>query len=144
MQRTKFIIRLSVALTLITVSVLFVALGLGLIPDQETLTIASRSELVRALAVQAAASVQADAPRQFEDAVRPLIDESSELLSAGLRDIKGVLTLEINDHGKRWVDPGEHSTIGFVWVSIDLNESTWGKAEFCFRPISTTVSARRV
>jgi len=118
---------------------LFVAFGLGFIPDPELQAVASRSELVRALSLQAAESVQTDAPRHFEDAVKPLISETSELQSAGLREINGTLTVDINGHSQRWVDPGDHSTANSVWVAIELNDSPWGKAEFSFRPVASTI-----
>lgn len=139
MYRFKYIVRMSLALTLISVSVLFVASGLGLIPDPEVQAIVHRSELARVLGVQAATAVQADAPRQFEDAVRPLIADGSDLLSAGLRDIHGNLVADINQHHQVWIDPGSHSNTNNVFLSIDLNDSPWGRAEFTFRPISSSM-----
>jgi diguanylate cyclase (GGDEF)-like protein/putative nucleotidyltransferase with HDIG domain len=134
-RRTWFAARMSLALSLVTVSVLFAAFGLGLVPDPEALALESRSGLARALGLEAAGAVQARDVGRFEAALRQLIDQESELRSAGLRDSAGALIVDVGGHADLWTDPGEQSTANHAWLAIELNDVPWGRAEFSFRPL---------
>src|SRR4051812_23594466 len=134
MAQYGYIIRLSAALTMVTVSLLFLAYGCGLIPDAEAIALESRSSVAKLLGLQAAAAVEGNDPALFERGLKEAIDDESELRTGGLRDNSGSLVAEFGGHEEQWVDPGDHSTSTHVWLAIDLNGQPWGRAEFTFRP----------
>jgi diguanylate cyclase (GGDEF)-like protein/putative nucleotidyltransferase with HDIG domain len=117
---------------------LFIAFELGFFPNPEKQVLHYRTDLARALGMQAAAAVNADAPHQFADAVRPLLAEGKDLVSAGLRDSHGNLLADINDHASKWQDPGNRSTPSQMWLRVYRNDMPWGRAEFTFRPFEAT------
>lgn len=136
MTRIWYVVRLSFALSALSLSLLFLAYGLGLIPDPETLSLDSRASLAKALGVEAAAAVESDRPKQFEHVARQVIESGSDLVSAGLRNASGDLVADVGEHATHWVDPGEKSTSTLVWLWVDLNGAPWGRAEFRFRPLA--------
>jgi diguanylate cyclase (GGDEF)-like protein len=133
MTRTWFVARLSITLTLLTLSVLSLASALGLIPDPEALALAARLDVARALQWDAAAAVQARDVRSFELAARQLIDEHSQIRTAGLRD-DGGLIIDVGGHAARWSDPGRRPDAANVWLPVEMNGAPWGRVELTFRP----------
>ncbi|MBX7103316.1 MAG: diguanylate cyclase [Gemmataceae bacterium] len=136
MTRIWYVARLSFALAALSLSLLFLAYGLGLIPDPEELALDSRAGMAKALGVEAAAAVEADQPRLFENVARQVINSGSDLLSAGLRNAAGDLVAEAGDHVGQWKHPGDKSTPTNVWLWVDVNGAPWGQAEFRFRQLA--------
>jgi diguanylate cyclase (GGDEF)-like protein len=135
MTRFWYIGRLSLALAALMLSLLFLAYGIGLIPDAESLSLDSRAGLAKTLGIEAASAVQSDNIKPFEGIVRQVLDSGTDLLSAGLRDAGGDLIADVGGHAEQWKDPGEKSTSTHVWLWVDLNGAPWGRVEFCFKPL---------
>lgn len=136
MTKLFYIGRLSVALAALMLSLLFLAYGLGLIPDAEALSLDSRAGLAKTLGIEAASAVQNNDPRPFESIVQQVLESGSDMLSAGLRNSAGELIADVGSHATNWVDPGDKSTSTHVWLWVDLNGAPWGRAEFTFKPLS--------
>jgi len=135
MNRTWFVVRLSVTLTLLTVSVLSLAAAIGLVSDPESVARAARADVARALAVEAAAAVHARDVSLFELVARRVIDDHSHLRSVGLRD-DGGLIIDVGGHAARWSDPGQQPNASNIWLPVEMNGAPWGRVEFTFRPLS--------
>jgi diguanylate cyclase (GGDEF)-like protein len=135
MTRFWYVGRLSLAMAALMLSLLFLAYGVGLIPDAESLSLDSRAGLAKTLGIEAASAVQSDNTKPFEGVVRQVLESGTDLLSAGLRNAGGELIVDVGGHAERWKDPGEKSTSTNVWLWVDLNGAPWGRAEFCFKPL---------
>ncbi|MFL5327545.1 MAG: diguanylate cyclase [Gemmataceae bacterium] len=139
MNRYWFVARLGIALTMMAVSVLTLAYGIGIVPDPEAQALRGRANLAQALGLQAASSVQNHDFTQYEAFLKPVLESNEELLSGGLRDITGELVVDLGGHADRWVDPGEKSNASFIALEIQYNDSPWGRAEFAFEPTAQPV-----
>lgn len=139
MMQFWYIARLSCALAALMLSLLFLAYGLGLIPDAEALSLDSRAGIAKTLGVEAAQAVQANSYKPFENVVQQVLESGCDLLSAGLRNSAGDLVADVGEHTQNWKDPGEKSTSSNVWLWVDLNGAPWGRAEFSFKPMAQPI-----
>lgn len=125
MKQFWYIGRLSLALAALMLSLLFLAYGLGLIPDPEALSLDSRAGIAKTLGVEAASAVQKENYTPFESLIRQVLDSGTDLVSVGLRNSVGELVCEVGDHAAHWIDPGDKSTSTNVWLWVDLNGAPW-------------------
>src|SRR5688500_2860340 len=95
-------VRLSLGLTCLSLSILIAAHALGLIPDQDGAARAGRQHLGESLATPCALAVQ----RQDTDLIRETLAGAARseprLLSAAVRDVHGNLLVEHGEHEASW------------------------------------------
>jgi len=130
-------IKVSLGLTLITLSLLTLAQTAGLVPDRRQFELESRQSLCEMLAVQLSIAVS----QRREDTLKLLIHEvtsrSGNVKSAGLRAIDGSLIAATNQHGEFW-EPGgadlaqDESTSTHVQVPILKGNERWATVEVVF------------
>ena len=130
-------IRITLGLTSIVVSVLFAAQALGLIPDRTGAILDGRKAAVEMLAVHCSHNAQ----RHDYAALRAGLDEAlrhdPDLVSAGIRSADGVLLAQAGDHAVHWAGNGNESTAGTFWkVPVTLDSRHKGQLEMSFRPVS--------
>jgi len=127
------IIRLSVGLILLTISLLLISDMLGLTPDQERAEVMARKVISEALAAQVSSDVSRGRPEAMGDTLKLVQERNDSVLSAALRTRDGRLLATAGDHIKHWVEPeGDSSTASHVRVPIFDESGRWGTLEVSF------------
>ena len=129
--------RLCFGLSSITVSLLFVAEMLGLVPDRERAIVDGRAALAEVIAVHCAQAAQHNAIADIKSVLRELVERNPDVLSAGVRLPSGSLVAAAGDHAAIWPDNSEAlSSATAMHVPIQVGARHWGTVELCFRPAS--------
>ncbi len=129
-------IRLAIGLSSLVVSVLLLAMVLGLMPDEAEAVRFGRARLCEAVALNASNLVNENNTPRAKALLEVLVSRNPELVSAGIRQSDGLLLVEVGGHPNRWQSLSkEKSTETQVHVPIRTNGEEWGQVELCFTPI---------
>ncbi|MGE0377705.1 MAG: ATP-binding protein, partial [Planctomycetaceae bacterium] len=134
--------RLAIGLVGLVTSSLLLAMLIGLIPDERPGLLRGRARLSEAIAVYTSALMQRGDQAQIEATLAALVQHNPEIVSAGVRDLKGNLQIEIGPHTQQWQTSGDgHSTATSVHVPIFKSQhEKWGNVEIGFLPLEEDVS----
>jgi diguanylate cyclase (GGDEF)-like protein/PAS domain S-box-containing protein/putative nucleotidyltransferase with HDIG domain len=125
--------RLSFGLASLTLSVIFAAHSLKLIPDATHIELQGRKALSEAIAVQACLACQRDDTPGMQTIIAALVSRNSSILSAAVRRHDGKLVAEAGNHERHWQPREmERSTASHVRVPIDKGQKPWGTVEIRF------------
>jgi diguanylate cyclase (GGDEF)-like protein/PAS domain S-box-containing protein len=131
------IVRLSIGLSLLTVSLLLVADFLGFIPNSKLAEFNARKAIAESLAVQVSADVMKGDIGSVTLLMRSLQQQNQSINSLGLRTIDKQLISSAGDHLNHWQSSDEGaSTIANVQVPIHGRNGRWGALEVSFKPIN--------
>ena len=136
MIRLSTTVRLSFGLVLLTISILFTADMIGLIPNRSKAVIFERERMCESLAVYYSVAAQKNDIATILDAVQILVQRYDDILSAAVRREDGKVMVASKDHDKHWEGAFEdHSTPTHVRVPIYKGDIAWGNVEVSFLPI---------
>lgn len=131
-------LRISIGLASILLSVLSGAHALGLLPDRIEAVTAGRKNLCESIALYSSAAVQREDTASLAQILPALVKRNPDIASAGLRSAQGDLVVRVGDHDAPWqAEAEEHSTPTHMQVPIALNERRWGTLEMRFQPMAT-------
>ncbi|MDH3718800.1 MAG: ATP-binding protein, partial [Planctomycetota bacterium] len=134
---TRF--RLSLGLTGLLVSLLLLAVLLGLVPDRKTAVRKGRAALAEAIAIRHSKFLSRSDARKFEATIEQIVQRNPEMLSAAMRREDGTAMFVIGDHENHWRPMvGEYSTNSQVKVPIFSGDQKWGHLEMRFTDASDT------
>ena len=105
---TRFIspkLQVAIGLLSLTVSLIFIASALGLLPNEGRAEAEARATLSGALAVQLATLASRNDAAAVQETIDSVVERSPDILSIGIRDADGHLTAASKDHATRWQDP---------------------------------------
>jgi diguanylate cyclase (GGDEF)-like protein/PAS domain S-box-containing protein len=142
MPRISPLMRLSLGLTSLVVS-LFLLLDLsGLVPDHFELTRQLRVRSSEALAIQTASMMQQGNLTALGRTLEEVRARDKQILSIGIRQQNGDLVMALGEHGRHWVPQAEgRSTHDHIQVPVFANGVQWGRVEISFVPaFPTTLS----
>lgn len=130
------VLRLTLGILSLTVSLLLVAQLLGFMPDRRGLELDARQKFCEALAVQLSWSASRNDIRSIQSTLSSVVKRNDELLSAAIRSSQNDVKVSEGDHSKHW-KPNEDgmSTTTHVQVPILHNNKTWGTVELSFKPL---------
>ncbi|MFT5701255.1 MAG: diguanylate cyclase (GGDEF)-like protein [Desulforhopalus sp.] len=135
-MRLTPVIRISLGLVSLTVSLLLLGKMIGLAPDQTRAVLESRINLSEALAVQFTSAVQQDNTSLLGDILVAMVDRNVDVESAAVRETGGRLLAEAGDHLAHWKSSKNgKSTTTHVQIPIFRGTQRWGTAEISFTPI---------
>ncbi|HJT77184.1 MAG TPA: ATP-binding protein, partial [Gemmataceae bacterium] len=127
-------IRISAGLASITLSVLFAAYALSLLPDREAAVVQGRQALCEAEAVHCSLAAQQGDLAAARAGLLALVRHNPDVLSAAVRGADGKLLLAAGDHASHWgAGPGDAPTATHMSVPISLDARAWGALEVRFR-----------
>ncbi|MCO8122211.1 diguanylate cyclase [Stieleria sp. TO1_6] len=127
-------IRLAIALVCIGASLILASHWFGLMPDLAKIESGSRRRLSEAVAINTAAHVRKQQWIDLRATIATLIDRDNDLLSVGVRSIRGDLKVDAGHHDEIWQSlTTDANGIDAISVPITLNRRHWGEVEFCFR-----------
>jgi diguanylate cyclase (GGDEF)-like protein/PAS domain S-box-containing protein len=133
--RVSPIIKITLGLVLLTISILLLGRFIGFLPDEERSALESRKQFCEALAVQISSAASAQDLDILRATLGTVVKRSDEVLSIALNNNRGV-SLVVGEHEKHWVDvPLDRSTSTHVRVPIMANKSRWGTLEVAFAPL---------
>jgi PAS domain S-box-containing protein len=130
--------RIAMGLTGMMVSVVLVALSLGILPDYRESTMEGRARLCEAVAMNGSLLVRQRDLMRFEKILQLVVDRYDDVRSAGVRRDDGSLAVEVGNHSSLWMNRYEgHSTDTHMHVAVKAkDDQVWGWIELCFVPIS--------
>ncbi|MFW2403266.1 MAG: diguanylate cyclase domain-containing protein [Gammaproteobacteria bacterium] len=126
-------LRISIGLVFVMLSLVMAARFVGLVPEQSTVELEARQQLVEALAVQLTAAASRSDIRLINDTLESIVERNDAVLSAAMRDNRGNVIAGSGDHEANWVpDPEGRSTATHVQVPILQGRRQWGAVEISF------------
>ncbi|HEV3256884.1 MAG TPA: diguanylate cyclase [Gemmataceae bacterium] len=140
MHRLGLVLRSSLALASLTISILFAALALGLVPDRRGAILEGRKNLCEAVAIECSLGAQRHDTSMIKETIIKVAKRNPDILSAAVRTAGGNLLVEVGDHKNLWGDqPASAQAIDtHMEVPIALGNQAWGNVEIRFRPLSGT------
>jgi signal transduction histidine kinase len=130
-------IRISICLASITLSILLAAHAVGLLPDRDSAVVQGRQALCEAEAVHCSLAAQRGDVAGTRPALLALLQRNPDVLSAAVRGPDGRLLVEAGDHRTHWGDgPGERSTATHMRVPVAPNSRDAAALEVRFRGAS--------
>ena len=132
MRRLTPVIRISVGLVGITISILLLIDLVGLLPEPRDDALDNRMRLTEVIATQVAAWDPSNLT-PLRAALAVTVERNDEVLSAALRSGDGRLLLSAGDHAKQW-NPNEEgsSSATHVRVPISRRGRQWAQLEIRF------------
>lgn len=128
--------RIAVGQVLLLASVLWLAMAIGMVPNERAAVTAGRAKLCEAIAIHASVFVERGEPAALASTLRAVVERDEEILSAAVRDDAGQLIVEVGDHAGNWGKlSGEAAIDAYIYVPVYANEQRWGTIELRFRPM---------
>ena len=130
--------RISAGLVGLTISLIFSAYALGLIPDERKVEIAARAKVAEALTVQLSVAASRNDVKSVQETIASVVKRNDAILSIALRRSTGELLISAGDHKRHWVKSQDNrSTPTHVQVSLMNGGIRWGTIEFSFAPLQS-------
>jgi PAS domain S-box-containing protein len=127
-------IRITLGLTSIVVSVLLCAQALGLVPDRTAAVLEGRKATAETLAVSCSLSAQRRDAAALQAAVEAALRHHPDVLSAGVRTPDGRLLAQAGDHDTHWGRGAVDGGATHLKVPVTLDGHRPAELEVCFRP----------
>jgi diguanylate cyclase (GGDEF)-like protein/PAS domain S-box-containing protein len=132
--RLSLPLRASVCLTCLMLSLLFLGVALGLVPDPQPAVLAGRKALSEQLAVQCGYLAEMNKHAALLSSLEGAVRRSSDLLSAGIRAPDGKLRHATARHEEHWARAHPVlSSATHLRVPIAVNGKRWGSLEMSYR-----------
>jgi diguanylate cyclase (GGDEF)-like protein/PAS domain S-box-containing protein len=130
------VVRITLGLVSLTVSLLLAAQLIGLLPDRVDIELEARKKLCEALAMQLSWSASRNDVRSIQNTIESVVDRNDELLSAAFLTGQNVIKASAGDHENYWEQRSdESSTSTQVQVPIFHNGKRWGVVQLSFLPL---------
>ena len=128
--------RIGIGIASLTLSVLFIAQTLGLIPNVPQAVLDGRKALCETVAVECSLAAQRDDLPMIRAAIGALLTRNESVLSAAVRRANGKLLADVGNHQAQWLaEAREHAPGTHVEVPIFQNKQRWGTVEIRFLPV---------
>lgn len=128
-------LQLSIGLLSLTVSLIFIASSLGLLPSEERAQLNARATLSGALAIQLATLASRNDATAIKETIDAVVSRSPDILSIAVRDADGKSMTASRDHAIHWREqPDGKSTPTHVQVPLLNGDAPAGRIEIAFRP----------
>jgi PAS domain S-box-containing protein len=127
--------RIAFGLTSTVVSVVLIAMNVGIIPDYRDVAMRGRAQLCEAIAANSSLIVRQRDVQRMRAILQLIAERNSDIQTAGIRRQDGSLAVEIGNHQDAWEATADgQSTPTQVSVPIRTAEAPWGAVELTFRP----------
>lgn len=127
------LIRITLGLLMMTVSLLLVGDLLGLIPDKQQNLYQSRKIIAETLVIQVSVDVAADHIEEAEKAMRLLQRRNQDIESIALRSADDRLIFAVGNYDATWAKANEQPSYQHQLVPIYNKERLWGVLEVRFK-----------
>jgi PAS domain S-box-containing protein len=128
---------IALGLTFLVLSLILMALYLGLVPDRLGAVRTGRAALAEAIAANSSVFISQSDLRRLEATLRFAVERNPDLLSAAIKLADGVTVVTIGDHDRHWrAMESEHSTDSQLQIPIWAGKQKWGAVELRCRPLT--------
>ena len=128
---------IALGLCFVLVTVLLMALLIGLVPDQFRAVRAGRAALAEAIAANGSALIGRDELSRLRSTLRLVVDRNADLLSAAVRRADGEVVVAVGDHQRHWREVNDDlSSECFIKVPVWQGDQPWGRIELRFAPLT--------
>ncbi|MHC4906297.1 MAG: ATP-binding protein [Planctomycetota bacterium] len=136
MKKITTTTHINITLTCVLVTMLFLAIGIGLVPSKVRMNIESRQKLCQNLAIQFCGVAHENIIYTLESLAPHIIEQNKDILSMGFRDAEGRLVSGTENHDINWqpLDGGQ-STPTQIQIPISKGDEQFGTIEICFAPV---------
>jgi len=136
MGRLNVKFRVVIGMVGLVISLVFLALFLGVIPDRIGAVREGRRSLAEALAVHGAGLVMQSSYQRLEADLDLIAKRNPDLLSLALRRTDGRSIVSIGDHEGHWLPMEANFTrANQIRVPISDGKQKWGQLELRFKPL---------
>jgi diguanylate cyclase (GGDEF)-like protein/PAS domain S-box-containing protein len=143
MNRFSTILRLSIGLAFLSVSIVAGAASLGLIPDWHSTQMHQRKSATESLAVHCATIIQHHDPYMLKKSLPEMIHRFENIASIGIRTNDGTLLVSEGEHEGAWQpQAADQATPTQMQVPLSRNGKPWGSVEVRFQPLKPPLLAR--
>jgi PAS domain S-box-containing protein len=130
--------RLSFALVLLTVNLLFLANLIGFVPDKSEFALELRKSLSESLALQFSVAAEKGELQTIQSTLRAVVERNDNIRSAAIRTYDGKLLVVAGEHLAHWKAPVDgKSTSTHVHVPVFRKNENWATVEIRFAPLWT-------
>ena len=137
MKRLSARCHIALGLTCLLVSLILIALFVGLIPDRVGAIRQGRTALAEVIAANSSVFITQADLRRLEANLWLVVARNPEILSAAVRRADGRAVVTIGDHDRYWSNmSGEHSTDSQLQVPLWAGKQKWGYVELRTRPLT--------
>ena len=138
MNRISPLVRISLGLVLLTISILLVSDMLGLLPSRNEGLLDGRKKVCESLAVLFSTAAQANDLSLASQGISAAVARNDDILSAAVRTNDGKVLLMAGDHDRHWGGfSDDSSTPTHVMVPVFKGEEQWGSVEVRFTGFDT-------
>ncbi len=131
--------RIAFGLTSTVISVVLIAMNVGIMPDYRDVAMRGRAQLCEAIAANSSVVVRQRDLQRMQAILELIVDRNDEILTAAVRREDGSLAAVVGHHEETWKPiVGDESTPTQVSVPIRANNAQWGTVELTFRPFTRT------
>lgn len=129
-------IRLSLGLVFLTLSILVVAQGLGLLPNPEQQHLKAREQVAENLALQTTLAVKRNDQSLIKSLFDNTVEQNANISSIGLVKNTGATVYETPTHANDWkLSPGMRSNAEYMRIPINIGGDKKGSIEVSFIPL---------
>ncbi len=134
MLRIKSATRLAITIGLIFASLMWMAVGIGILPDPEKAALQNRISLAKSIASNVATYAEGQRIQDLRKAMQRVAMTNDELLSIGVMRSSGYYVAQTDEHLKVWkLAKAESSTKHQIAVKVFANNREWGWLQIAFR-----------
>ncbi len=132
------IVRISIGLALLTISILLAADAIfGISRARLDATLDARKKLAESLAVQFSVLASKSDTDSIKATMQALTIRNDDVVSMALKDAKGAVLARVGDHEQHWAKASEEgSTPTHIQVTLFEGSRRWGRLEVGFTPLS--------
>ncbi|WP_432470591.1 EAL domain-containing protein [Amphritea sp. HPY] len=130
------LVRISLGLVMLTITMLLITDALGLVPDTKRAELKARKVIAESIAVQLSTEIAERKLRRVERLLSTVVSRNDEILSAAVRMGEGKLIAQFGGHEQHWTLARDaKSTPEQVRVPIFNGSARWGAVELSFKPL---------
>ncbi|WP_108651353.1 response regulator [Dongshaea marina] len=119
------------------VSVVLIAMLIGVLPDPQTIKLKDRVALAEAIAANSSSLITQSDLSRLESTLKLVVSRNPELLSAGVRRADQRLVIDVGQHRSQWPgqDVSQLSADTYMQVPVMAGKQVWGEVELQFKPL---------
>jgi diguanylate cyclase (GGDEF)-like protein/PAS domain S-box-containing protein len=136
MFRLTPVVRITLALVMLTTTIVLSADMLNLIPDPSQIVLDTRKKVCESLAIYGTLSVQREDIDSLQTTMQVFVHRNADVLFATLRQTDGTVLARAGYLAKSPIGPNtEQKRSDIVSVPIFMDEQQWGAVEIHFKPL---------
>jgi len=131
------LVRISLGLVMLTITMLLISDALGLVPDTKRAELNARKVIAESIAIQLSDDIAERKLNRVERLLSTVVLRNDDILSAAVRMGEGKLIAQFGGHENYWtLEHDANSTPEQIRVPIFNGSARWGAIELSFKPLA--------